>query len=101
MEIVKSQQDGKVILEITGKLSAASAEEFGAAVDAVVAESKTLVLDFKKVSYLASAGLRVLVAAQKKILVGCGALTIINVDDTVMEVFEVTGLDEVFDVRKL
>jgi anti-sigma B factor antagonist len=101
MEIIKTLSDGKVILAVIGKLSAATAEEFRVAVDAVIPESQAVVLDFKEVSYLASAGLRVLVSTQKKLKAQGGVLTIINVGETIMEVFEVTGLDDIFDIQKL
>jgi anti-sigma B factor antagonist len=99
MEVVKTK-DGEILtLAISGKLSAATAEEFGAAVDAAIAESPKLILDFKDVSYLASAGLRVLVSAQKQITAKSGSMTLINVSEDVHEVFEVTGLDDVFDIK--
>jgi anti-sigma B factor antagonist len=101
MEIVKSQENGEITLAVSGKLSAATAEEFGTVVEAAVSESQAVILDFKEVSYLASAGLRVLVAAQKKLQAGGSVLTIINVGESVMEVFEVTGLDDVFKIQKL
>jgi anti-sigma B factor antagonist len=99
MEIVKTNNGDILTLEISGKLSAATAEEFGAAVDAAIGESLKLILDFKEVSYLASAGLRVLVSAQKQITAKSGSLSLINVAEDVHEVFEVTGLDDVFDIQ--
>jgi anti-sigma B factor antagonist len=100
METVKSLSDGKIILSVNGKLSAAAAPEFDAAVEDALGESDTLVLDFKEVSYLASAGLRVLVSAQKKLSARGGALSLVNVRNEVMDVFEVTGLDEILDIRQ-
>jgi anti-sigma B factor antagonist len=99
MEIVKNLSEGKVTLSLNGKLSAATAGEFNAAVEEALGESPALILDFKNVNYLASAGLRVLVAAQKKLHASGGSLTLLNVGEEVMEVFEVTGLDEVLDIR--
>jgi anti-sigma B factor antagonist len=99
MEIVKTQDGSIVTLAINGQLSAATAEEFGAAVEAAIAESDKLTLDFQKVSYLASAGLRVLVSAQKKLTACSGVLLLINVDETIREVFEITGLDDVLDIQ--
>jgi anti-sigma B factor antagonist len=99
MEIFKTQDGDVVTLAINGKLSAATAEEFGAAVEAAIAETVKLILDFKEVSYLASAGLRVLVSTQKQITSRSGSLSLINVDENVREVFEVTGLDDVFDIH--
>ncbi|GHV83769.1 anti-sigma-B factor antagonist [Spirochaetia bacterium] len=99
MEIIKTSKNGIITFEIGGKLSAATAEEFSIAVDAAIAESDKLILDFKGVSYLASAGLRVLVSTQKKLSSRGGEMTIINVADDVLEIFEVTGLDDVFNFQ--
>jgi anti-sigma B factor antagonist len=99
MEIVKTVSEGKTVLSLAGKLTAASAQEFSTAVEKALEESNALVLDFKDLSYLASAGLRVLVAAQKKLSVSGGSLSLLNVRREVMDVFEVTGLDEILDIH--
>ncbi|MDR2102862.1 MAG: STAS domain-containing protein [Treponema sp.] len=99
MEIVKTLSEDKIILSIKGKLSAAAVQEFNTAVEDALGESQDLVLDFKDVSYMASTGLRVLVAAQKKRHASGGSLVLSNVRKEVMEILEVTGLDEVFDIR--
>ncbi|MDR2444527.1 MAG: STAS domain-containing protein [Spirochaetaceae bacterium] len=98
MEIVKSPTESKITLCVKGKLSAAAVPEFKAAVEEALGESQTLVLDFKDLDYMASAGLRVLVSVRKR-LSGGGSLTLINIRSKVREVFEVTGLDEVFTIR--
>jgi anti-sigma B factor antagonist len=99
MDIVKTRSEDKTILAINGKLSVTTADEFNAAVEEAQGESQALVLDFKDLSYMASAGLRVLVAAQKRAKAAGGTLTLINVVKDVMEVLEVTGLDEALDIR--
>jgi anti-sigma B factor antagonist len=99
MEITKSISEGKVILALNGKISAASAGEFNAAVEEALRERSALILDFKDVDYMASAGLRVLVGAQKKTRASGGSLTLLNVGEEVMTVLEVTGLDEILDIR--
>jgi anti-anti-sigma factor len=99
MEIDKSLSEGTIVLSLKGKLSTATAEKFDASVEKALGESSTLVLDFNEVSYLASVALRVLVAAQKRLNTLGGSMTLINVRKEVMEVFEVTGLDEVFAIR--
>ncbi|MDR3337594.1 MAG: STAS domain-containing protein [Treponema sp.] len=98
MEIVKTREGDAITLSINGKLSAGTAEEFGAALNAATAETDKIILDFQGVSYLASAGLRVLVFAQKQLVSRSGSLSLINVNENVREVFEVTGLDDIFDI---
>jgi anti-anti-sigma factor len=100
MDFVKHISDNVVTLEINGKLSAATAGELEAALEPIIPEAvKGLVLDFKGVSYVASAGLRVLVSLQKKLSAGAVPLSMVNVCEEVREVFEVTGLDEVFAIK--
>jgi anti-sigma B factor antagonist len=99
MEIAKSFSEDGIVLAPRGKLSAATAGEFGAAVEEALGETSALVLDLKDVDYMASAGLRVLVATQKKLSASGGSLALVNVAKEVMEVFEVTGLDDVLDIR--
>jgi anti-sigma B factor antagonist len=99
MEITKTLSEGKIVLSIKGQLSAATAQDFNAAVEEALGESRVIVLDFKDVDYLASMGLRVLVSAQKKSSASGGSLSLRNVRGEVMEVFEVTGLDAIFDIQ--
>jgi anti-anti-sigma factor len=99
MDIVKTRSEDKTVLAVNGKLSVTTADEFNAAVEEAQGESQAVVLDFKDLSYMASAGLRVLVAAQKRAKAAGGTLTLINVVKDVMEVLEVTGLDEALDIR--
>ncbi|GHV69497.1 anti-sigma factor antagonist [Spirochaetia bacterium] len=99
MEIVKTSADTGITLAISGKLSAATAEEFGTAVDAAVEETGALVLDFAGVTYLSSAGLRVLIGAKKKLKAKGGSLLILHVGEVIQEVFEITGLEDVFDIQ--
>ncbi|MDR2053633.1 MAG: STAS domain-containing protein [Treponema sp.] len=99
MEIVKTISADTATLAVAGKLSAATADEFGAAVDIALGEAKNIVLDFKELSYLASAGLRVLLSTQKKLKASGGTLCLLHVCEEVMEVFEITGLNDVLDIR--
>jgi anti-sigma B factor antagonist len=99
METKKEVLDGVVTLRVKGKLNAVTAEEFGAVVEGALPEATAgLVLDFAEVTYVASAGLRVLMAAQKKLMPTGQGITVRNVCGEVREVFEVTGLDDVFQL---
>jgi anti-anti-sigma factor len=99
MEVMKRTEDGNLILAVSGKLSAATADEFGVKVEEALGESVNIVMDFQEVSYLASAGLRVLILAQKRIKAANGKLVFKNVQESVREVFEVTGLDDIFEIE--
>jgi anti-sigma B factor antagonist len=99
MEIGTTLTDGVMTLTIKGRLTAAEAEAFGAKVDEALKESSILRMDFKGVSYIASSGLRVLVSTQKKVNAAKGKFTLVNVNEEVMEVLEVTGLDDVLEIE--
>ncbi len=99
MEVSKIISDGVLTLFVSGKLSATTADAFGQAVEEAIDETQRLVLDFQEVSYLASSGLRVLISAQKKLEQKKGSMTILHVNSDLKEVFEITGLDEMLDIR--
>ncbi|MCL2389969.1 MAG: STAS domain-containing protein [Endomicrobia bacterium] len=99
MEITKIGSDnGEIMLEIKGRITAIEEEELGAAINAAVSETKRLKLDFKDVDYLSSAGLRTLVSAKKQMDANGGMITIINAAADVREVFEMTGLADMFGI---
>ncbi|MBR7148582.1 MAG: STAS domain-containing protein, partial [Firmicutes bacterium] len=58
-----------------------------------------LTLDLKKLEYISSAGLRVLLAVQKQMTKQQGKMEIMNVNETVMEVFEITGFVDIIAIR--
>ena len=58
-----------------------------------------LVLDFAKVAYISSAGLRVLLSTQKKMNAAEGTFVVRNINEIVKEVFEVTGFDEILTIE--
>ena len=60
--------------------------------------AETLTFDFSQLDYLSSAGLRVILAAQK-IMNNQGKMIIKNVNDTIMEVFEVTGFSDILTIE--
>ena len=97
MQIEKISSSDSVTLEVSGSLTAITAEKLGSVVAEVLNETKKLILDFKELEYLASAGLRVIISTQKKISAMQGELVIRNVSEEVMDVFEVTGLDDILN----
>ena len=63
----------------------------------VLPDLTALRLDFEKLEYISSAGLRVLLASQK-VMSKQGEMKIVNVNDTIMEIFEVTGFSEILTI---
>lgn len=99
MRIDTTLDGGAAVIKLGGHLNTNTASELEEALEPVFAQTHDVVLDCAALEYLSSAGLRVLVAAQKEVTAASGSLRIVNVCDDVREVFEVTGLIDVFDVE--
>ena len=88
----------ELILEITGRLDTITAPALDKTINENLSEIKRLILDFKCLEYISSAGLRVLLSAQKKIQ-QVGAMKLKNVCEEVMEVFEMTGFADILTIE--
>ena len=94
---LKKNADAAVI-EITGRLDTATAPALEKAICEDIGDAKNLVLDMKAVQYISSAGLRVLLGAQKT-MQKIGSMKVINVCEAVMEVFEMTGFADILVIE--
>ena len=98
MTINTTTQGDELIVEIEGRLDTSTAPQLESnlgTLDGV----KRLVLDFSKLEYISSAGLRVLLGAQKK-MNAKGEMVIKNVNDTIMEVFDITGFADILTIEQ-
>ena len=96
IEIKKNQEE--TILEIVGRLDTITAPVLDKTINEDIPDTKNLVLDIKGVEYISSAGLRVLLSAQKK-MQKVGSMKVVNVCETVMEVFEMTGFADILVIE--
>ena len=96
IEIKKSKEE--LAMEITGRLDTTTAPALEKAINENIGESKSLILDFKCLEYISSAGLRVLLAVQKK-MQQPKSMKVINVCELVMEVFEMTGFADILNIE--
>ena len=92
IEIKKNQEE--TILEIVGRLDTITAPALDKTIHEDIPDTKHLVLDITGVEYISSAGLRVLLAAQKK-MQKIGSMKVPGVRQEVMEVFEMTGFADI------
>lgn len=90
MEIKKSQSGDSLTIDIIGRLDAATAPQLEKELNNSLTGIKSLILDFSQLEYIASAGLRVLLVAQKR-MNKQGSMTIKNVTEEVKEVLDMTG----------
>ena len=88
----------KTIIELVGRLDTTTAPALDKTANEDLGDTKNLVLDFKGLEYISSAGLRVLLALQKK-LQKTGSMKVINVREEVMEVFEMTGFADILVIE--
>ena len=98
MTINKISDNQNLTVALAGRLDTVTAPEFEAELKASIGGVTMLTLDFAELEYISSAGLRVLLSAQK-IMNQQGKMVIKNVNDTIMEVFEITGFAEVLNVE--
>lgn len=96
IEIKKSVND--ITIEVGGRLDTITAPALDKAIGENLGNSVNLVLDLKGLEYISSAGLRVLLSAQKKVN-QIGSMKVTNVCADVMEIFEMTGFADILDIE--
>ena len=98
MTIEKNLNGTELTVAITGRLDTTTAPQLEAEFKQSITGVEKLVLDFASLEYLSSAGLRVLLAAQK-VMNKQGEMIIKNINDTVREIFEVTGFIDILTIE--
>lgn len=93
---IAEEENLTVLLD--GRLDTSTAPELEKAFKEVLPGVTSLVLDFEKLDYVSSAGLRVLLSAQKT-MTKQGKMKLIHVNDTVMSVFELTGFSNILTIE--
>ena len=90
LNITKSTENNALTIALEGRLDTTTAPELETELKAALPGIVSLTIDMSKLEYISSAGLRVLLSAQK-IMNKQGEMKIIGVNDVIMEIFEVTG----------
>ena len=98
MTIEIKRNEDATIIELAGRLDTTTAPALDKTVSEDLRDVKKLTLDLKGLEYISSAGLRVLLAAEKK-MHKVGGMKLINVCETVMEVFEMTGFADILTIE--
>lgn len=99
MTIEAERMEETLILRLNGRLDTNTAPQLQEALDGTLEGVKELQIDMEKLEYVTSAGLRVLLAAMKKMKAGGGSMTVYHVNDAIMEVFSITGFKRYMDIR--
>lgn len=98
MTIDKKERGSELELILSGRLDTTTAPQLEAELKHSINDITSLVMDFAGLEYISSAGLRVLLSAQK-VMNKQGSMVIRNVNDTIMEVFEITGFADILTIE--
>ena len=98
MEIKKSQDGSKLEIAIIGRLDTTTAPDLEKEIKEGLSGITDLVFGFEKLEYISSAGLRVLLTAQK-IMNKQGSMVVRGASETIKEIFEVTGFSDILNIE--
>ena len=98
MTIEIKKNETETVIEIVGRLDTITAPALDKTINEDIEDTKNLVLDLKGTEYISSAGLRVLLSAQKK-MQKVGSMKVTGVCEEVMEVFEMTGFADILTIE--
>jgi anti-sigma B factor antagonist len=98
MDIKKELNGTELKISVIGKLNTVTAPQLETEIKSSVAGITDLILDFAELDYLSSAGLRVILTAQQ-IMTKQGKMVIKNVNDTINEIFDVTGFIDILTIE--
>lgn len=86
----------QVILSFQAEINTANAKEFQELMDSI--DSNDIVLDFKDLDYITSAGLRTLLVVANRIIQNKGKMAIINMNEIIKDIFDITGFDDIVNI---
>ena len=98
MTIEIKKNAAETIIRIAGRLDTITAPALDKAINEDIGDTRNLILDMKSLEYISSAGLRVLLGAQKK-MQKIGSMKVVNICEEVMEVFEMTGFADILVIE--
>ena len=96
MELEFKNDNGNLLVKVIGKLDTMTAPKLEEALSKNINEVNSIAFDLEELKYISSSGIRVLLATRKKI----EDMKVLKPNNEVMEVFEVTGLTDIFNIEK-
>jgi anti-sigma B factor antagonist/stage II sporulation protein AA (anti-sigma F factor antagonist) len=99
LQITVDEKSGSKILRIDGRLDAVSSTQFDESLTKVDESSQNVFVDFSKVEYLSSAGMRVMLAHSKKMSAKQGKLVFFQISEEVMEIIKMAGFEKILTIR--
>ena len=98
MTITKVAEEDKLTIALEGRLDTTTAPDLETVIKDSIADVTELVMDFANLEYISSAGLRVLLSAQKT-MNKQGSMVVKNVNDDINEIFDVTGFSDLLTIE--
>lgn len=98
MEVKKRNENGIDILTPEGRIDTSTAKAFEEAVTSTLNDSMKVIVQFNKLDYISSAGLRVMLIAQKKMNAKQGKLILSDLPANIHEVFKMSGFDKILKI---
>ena len=98
LNIAKNKEDAALTVCLEGRLDTTTAPQLEAELKESLDGVTALTLDMEKLEYISSAGLRVLLSAQKQ-MNGQGEMKVIHAGEAIMEIFEVTGFSDILTIE--
>ena len=98
MDIQKILENGTLTLKVSGRIDTKTSPQFSEALTDSLSGVTMLIVDMGEVAYISSAGLRVLLTAQKT-MNKQGKMKVTNVNSDVMEIFDVTGFSDILTIE--
>ena len=98
MTIEMNKNEQEVVLMVAGRLDATTAPQLDKTIEEEVNGINSLILDLEGLEYISSAGLRVILIAQKK-MQQIGSMTVKNVREEIMDIFEMTGFADILTIE--
>ena len=98
LNIKKKLEEDRLTVTLEGRLDTTSAPELEKALQEDISDVKELVMDFEKLDYISSAGLRVLLSTQK-VMNKQGSMKLCHVNESIMEILEVTGFVDILTIE--
>ena len=99
MDVTKKQNGSELLLELSGSIDSVTSPKFNEVIEQSIKEINSLILDFKKIDYISSAGLRVLLATFKTLSGRGGNMIIRYPNQNVMDIFTMTGFDNILTIE--
>ena len=99
MNITKSYNEKELTLSIEGRIDTVTSQDLEKEIDEEYGNFDSLIMDFTDLEYISSAGLRVLIVTQKKLKSENIPFVIKNVNDSVGEIFRITGFNKILKIK--